>query len=127
MKKKLIVLSGFALSFAPVVVLAATLGGCSSGNDGTLGGVLCKIDQLLNAVIPVLISLAVVYFVWGVISYVIGDDQEAKKKGRDRIIFGILGLAVIIALWGLVRILTKTFGVDNAGQNITLPSSVNFQ
>ncbi|KKS24434.1 MAG: hypothetical protein UU82_C0006G0032, partial [Candidatus Nomurabacteria bacterium GW2011_GWC2_41_8] len=48
---------------------------------------------------------------------------EAKKAGRDRIIFGIIGLAVIIALWGLVRILTNTFGVPTAGQGVTLPTT----
>lgn len=126
MKKKLIVLSGFVLGLAPVATFAASLGGCIS-NDGTLSGLMCKIDQLLNAVVPVLISLAVVYFVWGIVSYMFGSDEEAKKQGRNRIIYGIIGLAVIVSMWGLVRILTKTFSVDNAGQSITLPNSVNFQ
>jgi len=38
----------------------------------------------------------------------IASDEEAKKAGRDRIIFGIIGLAVIVAMWGLVNILIKT-------------------
>jgi hypothetical protein len=33
-------------------------------------------------------------------------------------IFGIIGLAVIIGLWGLVNILGRTFGVGS-GQNPT--------
>ena len=126
MKKKLIVLSGFVLSLAPVVALAAVSAGtatCGGGTITDLGSVLCKIGQLLNAVVPVLIALGVVYFVWGVITYVISSDEEAKKAGRDRIIFGIIGLAVIVALWGLVGILTNTFGLtgSNTG-NITLPT-----
>jgi len=127
MKKKLIVLSGFVLSLAPMIVLAAvgTGGGtifCGSGYANTdLSSVLCKIRDILNSVVPVLIALGVVYFIWGVITYVISDDEEAKKKGRDRIIYGIIGLAVIVAMWGLVGILTRTFNVDNSGV-ITLPT-----
>lgn len=126
MKKKLIVLSGSVLGFAPLVALAqvtATGGSNCAANagQGTLFTVLCKIGQILNAVVPVLIALGVVYFVWGVIQYVISSDEEAKKAGRDRIIFGIIGLAVIIAMWGLVGILTKTFDVSNSG-TITLPT-----
>lgn len=127
MKNKLIVLSGFVLGFAPVVALAqVTIGGTSSscnlsGNAGTLLDVLCRIGQILNSVVPVLIALGVVYFVWGVVTYVVSSDEETKKAGRDRIIYGIIGLAVIIAVWGLVKILTNTFGVDNAGK-ITLPT-----
>ena len=84
---------------------------------------ICKIGDILNIIVPILIALGVVYFIWGVITYVISDDEEAKQAGRNRIIFGIIGLAVIIGLWGLVRILTRTFGVDNAGQTITYPTT----
>ena len=116
------------LASAPVMALAQTdLGGGGSSacnlsqNDGTLFGLLCKIGNLLNAVVPVLIALGVLYFVFGVVSYVIASDEEAKKAGRDRIIFGIIGLAVIIGLWGLVNLLRRTFGLNNT-QNYTLPT-----
>ena len=125
MKKKLIVLSGFVLGLAPVAALAQVTGGtptvCNSATITNLQGVLCKVSELLNAVIPVLIALGVVYFVWGVVSYVISSDEEAKKAGRDRIIYGIIGLAVIIGMWGLVNILKNTFGLGNV-QNITYPT-----
>lgn len=125
MKKKLVVLSGFVLSLAPVVVLAQVTGGtptvCTSGAITTLQGVLCKVSEILNAVIPVLIALGVVYFIWGVITYVISSDEEAKTAGRNRIIYGIIGLAVIVGLWGLVNILKNTFGLGNV-QNINYPS-----
>lgn len=84
----------------------------SSG--GGLGSILSKIQELLNMVIPVLVALGVVYFVWGVVQYVIGSDEEAKTKGRDRIIYGIIGLTVIISLWGLVYILADTFDLDSS-------------
>lgn len=74
--------------------------------------VICKISIILNSIIPLLITLGVVYFIWGVISYVISDDEEAKKKGRDRIVFGIIGLAVIASVWGLVHIVQTTFNLS---------------
>ncbi len=126
MKKKLIVLSGSVLGFMPLMALAqVNTGGtptsCGSGTISTIQGLLCKFSELLNAVLPVLIALGVVYFVWGVISFVVSDDEEAKTKGRDRIVFGIIGLAVIIGVWGLVAIVRNTFGLNNV-QTITLPT-----
>ncbi|MFA5999587.1 MAG: pilin [Candidatus Paceibacterota bacterium] len=82
---------------------------------------LCKIGDILNAVLPVLIALGVVYFVWGVVQFVISDDEEAKTAGRNRIVYGIIGLAVIIGVWGLVAIVRNTFGLRN-DQTITLPT-----
>lgn len=127
MKKKLIVLSGFILASAPVMALAqvATGGGtvaCDATSTGTITGIICKITQILNAVVPLLIALGIVYFVWGVVSYVIASDEEAKKSGRDRIIYGIIGLAVIVSVWGLVNILVKTFVPEGNRSNITLPT-----
>ena len=125
MKKKLVILSGFVLGFTPLVLLAQTTGGtptsCQSGTITTIQGLLCKFSEILNAVLPVLIALGVVYFVWGVVTYVIASDEEAKKTGRNRIILGIIGLAVIIGLWGLVAILKNTFGLGNV-QNINFPT-----
>ena len=130
MKKKLIVLSGFVMGLAPVVALAQVGAvGSSSGSclyDSTVTGagggtLLGRIGQILNSVVPVLIALGVVYFVWGVVTYVISSDEEAKQAGRDRIIFGIIGLAVIIGLWGLVGLLRNTFDLTNK-TNVTLPT-----
>ena len=115
MKKKLIVLASVVASSAPLLALAQatiptiTPGVCNVGTQGTLFGLLCRAGQLLNAGVPVLIALGVLYFVWGVVQYFISADEEAKKSGRDRIIFGIIGLAVIIGLWGLVNLLRNTF------------------
>jgi hypothetical protein len=95
---------------------------CGSGQITTIQGLLCKFSELLNAVLPVLIVLGVVYFVWGVVSFVISDDEEAKTAGRNRIVFGIIGLAVIIGVWGLVAIVRNTFGLNNV-QQINLPTT----
>ena len=127
MKKKLIVLSGLVVSSAPFLALAqvgtvgSTSNQCDISQSGTLFGLLCRFGQLFNAVVPVLIALGVLYFVWGVVIYVISSDEEAKKAGRDRIIYGIIGLAVIIGVWGLVNFLRNTFGLYN-NTNILLPT-----
>jgi hypothetical protein len=127
MKKRLAVLSGFVLGLVPVVALAqvsttgVTSTNCDYGSNGTLFGVLCRVGQFLNSIIPVLIALGVVYFVWGVITYVIASDEEAKSAGRNRIIFGIIGLAVIIGMWGLVNLLRNTLLLNNT-TNVQLPT-----
>ncbi len=120
MKKKLIVLSGFVSSFAPAIALAAPVGardlGCAVGpTTTTLMSILCRVNELFGIVVPILIALGVIYFIWGVVSYVIGTDEETKASARQKIIYGIIGLAVIIGVWGLVGILNRTFGVGPSG------------
>lgn len=124
MKKKLFGLSGLLMGL-PMLAFAQTTGTfvrCVNAPAGTIDAILCRIGDILNFLVPILIALGVVYFVWGVITYVIADDEEAKKAGRDRMIFGIIGLLVIIAVWGLVKIVMRTFGISSGGENITYPT-----
>ncbi|MBP9839784.1 MAG: hypothetical protein KBC44_02275 [Candidatus Pacebacteria bacterium] len=134
MKSKLVKLSKVAIGFGstmalPLVALAQigatgnnTNVQCQAGAGvSTIQTFICKLNDILSALIPFLIALGIVYFVWGVISYVVGNDEEAKKKGRDRMIYGIIGLVVIVAVWGIVRWVTNTFNVNN-NTTITLPT-----
>ena len=94
-----------------------TLNACATVRG--LGGIICQFQQLLNTIVPVLVSLGVVYFVWGVVQYVIADGEEAKKKGKDRIIYGVIGFAVIIGLWGLVNIVVNTFDLNSTAPSLS--------
>ncbi|MCM2339257.1 MAG: hypothetical protein NDI62_02270 [Burkholderiales bacterium] len=118
MKKKLIGLSSVALSFAPFVASAQMSSGCNSVQPGTIQSIICKVGNILDIIIPILIVLGVVFFVYGVVTFVISDDEEAKTKGRDRMIYGIIGLVVIVAMWGLVGIVKNTFGLTGASTDI---------
>lgn len=121
MKKRLIVLSGLSAVVAPAFVFAQGAVDMCAGSITPIQGVLCTIRDIMNTIIPILIVLGVIYFIWGVITYMIGADEEAKKKGRDKIIYGIIGLVVIVAMWGLVGLITRTFGLNNNTVNIQAP------
>lgn len=97
------------LSFVPVVSFAAGL-----------EGVLDRIGDLLNKALPILISFAVVYFAWQVIQYTIadGDKRDDAKWGM---IYGVIGLFVIVAVWGLVMFVSESLGVE-VGGTIDLPT-----
>jgi hypothetical protein len=70
---------------------------------------------LTRFVIPVILLAAVVLFIWGVVQYVIStDDETKKKKGRSFMIWGLVSLAVMTSVWGLVSILSRTLGANSA-------------
>lgn len=98
------------LYFVPMFVFAQGTG---------LSGLFIKISDLLNAVIPLIIGLAFVVFLWGVYKYIVAPGPEEKSKGKDTIIYGIIGLFVMLSAWGIVNILTQTFDLETA-----TPSSI---
>ena len=83
----------------------------------TFATILGIISGLLNIIIPILITLGVVYFIWGVVQYVTSGDAEKKEQGQQHMIWGIVGLAVIVSIWGLVAVLRNQFiGSDSSAQ-----------
>ena len=85
-----------------------------------LTSLLGVISNLLNLIIPILMILATVVFLWGVITYITaGGDEEKAKAGRGYIIWGLIGLFAMVAVWGLVLALVNTFQVGGQG----IPSS----
>jgi len=112
------------LSFAQIIGVNANT--CKSfSQDITLGtgnqavtttgiaAIICKIAVWINLIIPIVIGLATLIFIWGVVQYVIAKEEEAKTEGRDKMIYGLIGLAVIVSVWGLVAVLKNSFGISN--------------
>lgn len=116
MKKFIYAVAVFAL---PVVTFAQPSQIIES-REG-LFGVAELIKTILGWLVPILISAAMVMFLWGVLMYVIKSDPESKETARHTMIYGIIGLAVMVSVWGLVRVLTETFGVDNETQAVPVP------
>ncbi|MEI6238387.1 MAG: hypothetical protein WCP15_02520 [bacterium] len=130
MKKILISISAFLL---PVVTFAQTGGtGGTGGTVSTVSGVISngddvvkRIVSIFNIAIYILISFAVLYLVWMIVKYFIAGDSESKGEVATRIGFGILGLFIILSIWGLVNILTSTFKAgDNTVDTSRFPKAI---
>jgi len=58
-------------------------------------------------------GLTVLVFIWGVVKYIYKGDSEAeRKKGKDLMVWGLIGLFVLFGIWGIVGVVGKTFGVE---------------
>ncbi len=120
MKKFLYGISALAVS-ALVPLQAFAVETDFSTNKEGLGGVGSLFTSFLDWAVPVLIACAVVYFLYGVLMYVImGDDEEKKEKAKSTILYGIVGIFVMVSVYGLVALLKNTFRLDTT--TITPPT-----
>ena len=101
------------VSVMPLSALAqAESGGCSSSMSN-LGAIINYILCILqSSIIPILVVAAIILFIYGVVKYIAGaDNEKVRKEGSMFMIYGIISLFVITSIWGLVSILTNTFGI----------------
>ena len=66
------------------------------------------ISDLLNPLIAVLIGVAVVVFLWGIVEFIAkAGSEEARTTGKKHIIWGLIGLAIMISVFGIINILSN--------------------
>lgn len=57
-----------------------------------------------------ILSLAVVYFLWNIMQIIRkSDEPDALEKLKRQATWGIVAIFVMVSLWGLVNILVNTF------------------
>ncbi len=79
---------------------------------------------VINAVIvPLIFAIAFLVFIWGIAQAFIinGGDPKKVDEGKKLAVYGIIGFFLMLSVWGLVRILTGTFGFEGVGRP-ALPS-----
>ena len=102
------------LAFAPAMAFAQAITDVNS--------LTYKLTNLGNTAIQILIAFAVIYIIFQVIRYIIAaEDPEARGNIGKAILWGIVGLFVILSIWGLVRILTNTFRTDTTAPTSQYP------
>jgi len=106
MKKVLAVL---LVGVSPLLALAVDT------DVSSIDAIFNSVKSVLGALIPIFISLAVVYFIWEVFQYTIAGDEDKKSAAKKGMIWGIIGLFIMISIWGLVGILTTSFGLSGTG------------
>ncbi|MCH7529514.1 hypothetical protein IIB50_00070 [Patescibacteria group bacterium] len=77
----------------------------------TLGDLIYVITDILQAIVPVLIALALLYFFWGMANFLIlhADSEVEREKGRSVMFWGIITFFVMVSVWGILHMLEATF------------------
>ena len=76
---------------------------------------VASVGEILNALIPILIVVAIIVFFWGLVKYVSSQGKD-HAQGRNIMIAGILALFVMVSVWGIVRLVQSSLGItDNRG------------
>ena len=68
---------------------------------------------IIDTLMPIAFTLVFVVFFWGVAMYVVkAGDEEAQKKAKSIMIYGVIGIAIVASIWGIVAWLQAAFGVS---------------
>ena len=86
-------------------------GGGSGGLDTTrLQGYSDSVITFTNfTLVPLLIAIAFIVFLWGIYNYFIwgANSEDKRKEGKNFVFYAVIGFVIIFSLWGIIHV-----GVD---------------
>lgn len=88
---------------------------CSAIKFNTILDIAIWAKCIIGAiVIPGIFTLALVVFLWGVFKFIRATADADKQEGKQFIYMGLIGLFVMVSVWGIIKIVGDTLGVKSA-------------
>ena len=86
-----------------MIVFVPAMAYAQQGSD--LSNLMDAFLSILNTLSYVAIGLAFLFFVWGLVVFIVSDIPADKKEGRQRMFWGVIALFVLTSIFGIVRFL----------------------
>lgn len=84
----------------------------AEANINTLMNSITKV--VINPLIVFIFGLAVVYFVYGVMQFLLHpEDETIRKTGKQHMLWGVVGMFIMIATFGIMNLILNTLGEKN--------------
>ncbi len=76
---------------------------------------LAKVNRhIINPIILVLFAVAFVQFFWGLFAFLKAKQEEKDlTEGKQHILWGIIGMAIMVSVFGIMGLLTGTLGLSD--------------
>ena len=72
-------------------------------------------SMIINPLIILLFALALVYFLYGVFEFIAGQDNDEKKtEGKSHMIWGVIGITIMMGVWFILGVLLNTLGIPKS-------------
>jgi len=92
----------------------------------TFQSAITLIIGLLNSLVPIIMGLLLLVFIWGLASFLRSDgDTESQKNGKRIMTWGVLGVFIAVSVWGLVNLLFNTFFDPGDEQPVDVGDLIN--
>lgn len=75
------------------------------------------IDNIVMPLLQIFFVATIFIFIWGLFGFFKGgDDADARTTSRNHILWGVVGIFIMVSVYGIIR-----FVASSVGQTSVLP------
>jgi hypothetical protein len=87
----------------------------------TITDILDTGSNIVGRLIPIVAGIALLVFFWGLVKFIASaGSEDGRKEGKQVMIWGIIALFVLMAIWGIVAFIGFSLGIRQ-GENPNAP------
>ena len=71
------------------------------------------VDQIINPIIGILFAAALVYFIYGLLVFILNaGDPSRRDEGKKHLFWGLIGMTVMVSAFAIMEVALATFGIE---------------
>lgn len=69
-------------------------------------------EYIINPIILLAFAVALLVFFWGIVEFIYhAESSDGRETGRRNIVWGIVGMTVMVSVYAIIRLVLNTFGI----------------
>ena len=83
------------------------------------------VTYIINPAILIVFALGFLLFVYGLVEFLWNLNEGGEnKEGKQHMLWGIVGMLIMVSVWGILDLLDNTFGLDFRNPDVSRASSI---
>ena len=83
------------------------------------------VDYIIDPAILVIFTLGFFLFVWGLVQFLWNLDEGGENQaGKSHMFWGIIGMLIMISVFGILNIIDNTLGLNAANPDVNRINNV---
>lgn len=71
-------------------------------------------DNIISPLLGLLFTVSFLIFVYGIVKMIMNaEDSDERTSGKNSILWGVVGMAIMISGYGIIRLISSTLGVED--------------
>ena len=73
------------------------------------------VDYVIDPAVKVVFTLGLFFFLWGFVEFLWElKDGKTSAEGKQHMIYGLVGMLIMVSVYGIIALIMNTFGIDPA-------------
>lgn len=83
------------------------------------------VDFIIDPAILLIFTFGFFLFIWGLVQFLWNLDEGGENSsGKQHMLWGIVGMLIMVSVYGIINIVDNTFGINSANPDVSRMNNV---